>query len=56
MSRRLLATAAATAMVAENKWATAAREEARAELDIHGQAIIATKGHRGVRERPETGA
>ena len=36
--------------------ATAAREEARAELDIHGVAIIATKGHRGVRERPEIGA
>ena len=36
--------------------ATDAREEARAELETHGQAIIATKGHRGVRERPEPGA
>ena len=33
-----------------------AREEAIAELETHGQAIIATKGHRGVRERPEPGA
>ena len=35
--------------------ATVAREEARVELDIHGQAIIATKGHRGVREGAEPG-
>ena len=32
------------------------KSESTAELEKHGQAIIATKGHRGVRERPESDA